>query len=415
MSEHTHTAPGKAARPGRIALMLPRFSRYGGAEQFGYRLAGALAARGHEVDFICGRQDAEPPAGVRVISVGRPPGFKAVKLLWYLLRAEQARKKGNYDLCISLGKNLNQDLIRMGGGPLEVFWEKTARAAPPGLRRSLKHMRRRLSPASGIVKWVEKRQFTAHSEVLAVSHLVREWLLAAHPELDPARVGVIYNRPDLDRFYPPSQEERALARRALAELCGFAPEMEASAAAPDTHALSRPENAAPVLIGTASTNFELKGVAPLIRALALLPEHARLLVAGGRDASAYLRLAASLGLEKRVHFCGRLDDMPAFYRGLDIFILPTFYDACSNAVLEALASGLKVISGKDNGSAYFLEKDALLDDPGDHQAMAAKLLESMAKPRPAPFVWPEKLPSGMEAFVAEVERKLEEKHPAAQE
>ena len=80
------------AREARIAIMLPRFSRYGGVEQFGCRLAEALAARGHTVDFICARQEAEAPAGVNVIAVGRPPGLKVVKMLWFLIRAERIRR-----------------------------------------------------------------------------------------------------------------------------------------------------------------------------------------------------------------------------------------------------------------------------------------------------------------------------------
>jgi UDP-glucose:(heptosyl)LPS alpha-1,3-glucosyltransferase len=230
--------------------------------------------------------------------------------------------------------------------------------------------------------------------VLAVSHLVRDWLLSAHPGLDPARVGVVYNKPDLTRFYPPSAEQRLFARQRLAASHGFVLEHEGMES---------------VLIGTASTNFELKGVAPLIRAFKPLPAHARLLVAGGRDPDAYQKLADSLGLGQRVHFCGRVDDMPAWYRALDIFILPTFYDACSNAVLEALASGCKVISSRDNGSAYFLDESALLDDPSDPKAMTDPLRLVMDQPRPPAFCWPEELPSGIEAFVAVVEKKLEEK------
>jgi UDP-glucose:(heptosyl)LPS alpha-1,3-glucosyltransferase len=71
------------------------------------------------------------------------------------VRAEEKRRAGDYDLSISLGKNLGQDLIRMGGGPLGVFWEKSARAMPRGLARNAKGLRRRLSPANRIIQWVE--------------------------------------------------------------------------------------------------------------------------------------------------------------------------------------------------------------------------------------------------------------------
>lgn len=384
----------EAMRPGRIALMLPRFSQYGGVEQFGFRLAALLAERGHQVDFLCARQEAEAPPGVRVLALGRPRGLKSFKLFWFLVRSEMWRRREKYDLSVSLGKNFGQDLIRMGGGPLSVFWEKSIRALPPGPARFFKSLRRRLSPANMLILLTEKRQFTAHSEVIAVSHLVRDWLLQAYPALRPEKVRVIYNRPDPERFCPPLPGERAEARQALLERCR-------------PGAPARPGDA--VFIGTACTNFQLKGVGPLVRAMSGLPERAHLFVAGGRDASAYMALARSLGLERRVHFCGRVDDMPAFYRALNIFILPTYYDACSNAVLEALASGCAVISGKDNGSAFFLEKEAVLDDPGDVEAMAARLRLFMERPAPPPFVWPEGLESGIEAFADRIEEIMAEK------
>ena len=384
------TPEAAPARDGhaRVAIMLPKFSRYGGVEQFGYRLAEGLASRGHAVDFICAKQEADAPAGVRVLPVGRPPGGRFVKMLWFLIGAERLRRAGDYDLSVSLGKTWQQDLSRMGGGPLRVFWERSERALPEGRPRLLKRLARRFSPANRLTLFLEKRQFHATSDVIAVSHLVRDWLLEAHPALDPDRVSVIYNRPDTSRFTPPTPEERARAREKLAAACGAV--------------LS--ENS--VVIGTASTNFQLKGVEPLIRALALLPEHTALFVAGGRDGGAYKKLARVLGVEDRVFFCGKVDDMPAFYRALDMFILPTFYDACSNAVLEALASGCKTLSGSSNGSAFFLPPEAVLDDPGDHEAMAERLTLFMERPAPPPFAWPDDVPSGLEAFMDALEARI---------
>lgn len=377
-------------RRARIAIMLPRFSRYGGVEQFGCRLAEGLAGRGHAVDFICARKEADAPAGVRVLTVGRPPGGRFVKMVWFLIGAERLRKAGRYDLAVSLGKTWNQNLSRMGGGPLRVFWELSERALPEGRARLLKRLARRLSPANRLTLFLEQRQFTAQSDVIAVSHLVRDWLLRAHPTLEPGRVDVIYNRPDTSRFSPPTAAGRAASRKALAASCGA----------------SFPEEREPVCIGTASTNFQLKGVGPLIKALALLPEHVLLFVAGGRDSGGYKKLARSLGVGDRVFFLGKVDDMPAFYRALDVFILPTFYDACSNAVLEALASGCRTLTSASNGAAYFLPPDAVLADPGDVEAMAEKLALAMERPAPPPFAWPDTVPNGLEAFMDALEKRL---------
>ena len=378
------------SKAGRIAVLHPRFSHYGGTEQFGFRLAGELARRGHQVDFICARREVDPPEGVRVLPVGRPPGFRFLKMLWFLIRAEGLRKRGDYDLSIALGKTWNQDVIRAAGGPLANFWEKSEPALPPGLPRLIKRVQRWLLPSNWLIRLIEWRQFNGKSEVIAVSHLIRDWLLEAYPPLVPAQVKVVYNRPSQVRFSPPSLSERAVARAALA-----------------SYAESAMEGAVePVFIGTAATNFGHKGVRSLLSALALLPEQAMLFVAGGREHGDCMKLAEELGVADRVVFCGRVDDMPLFYRGLDIFILPTFHDACSNVVLEALASGCKTISTSGNGASFFLEPEAVLSDPGDVAEMAKRLRLFMERPAPPPFVWPEDVDSGVESFVDHIERAL---------
>lgn len=358
----------------RLAVVMPRLSGYGGAEGFGLRLAGALARSGYAVDFVCARQETEAPAGVRVLRVGRF-GTKFFKNLWFTLAADRVARCGGYDLVLGLGKTLNQDVLRVGGGPLPVFWRLSKRAWPAGPARAWKMLRRRLSPANWLSLAVEARQARSARVVVCVSELVRDWLLEAHPGLAQRDVRVIYNRPDLERFHPLSGEDRAALRRAAGVGEGD------------------------VLLATAGTNFALKGVEPLLRALALLPPHFRLHVAGGRGAGRYLRLARDLGLEGRVRFLGRVEDMPAFYNTADVFCLATFYDACSNAVLEALACGCRVISSALNGSAAFLPPEAVFPDPADHRALARALAAAADRPRPGAFAWPAHTASGLEPYL----------------
>jgi UDP-glucose:(heptosyl)LPS alpha-1,3-glucosyltransferase len=383
-----------AAKHARIAVLLPRFSLYGGVEQFGYRLAEGLAGRGHSVDFICSRQETPAPPGVRVISTGRPPGFRLFKMLCFLIRAERLRAKGAYDLTVGLGKSLRQDLIRMGGGPLKIFRKLSERAVPSGYKRAAKALFRRLSPSNLLILFLERRVFGPESRVIAVSDLTREQLLSAYPALDPDKVAVVYNRPDAARFRPPSPVERSEARRAL--LRSYAPHLAGN---PDEY----------ILIGTASTNFRLKGVDSLIRATALLPDNVLLLTAGGRKAAAYLNPARSSGIEQRIVFMGKTEDMPAFYRALDLFALPTFYDACSNAVLEALASGCRTLSSSADGASFFLDKEAVLEDPADVEELARRIMLLLGKPAPAGFNPPPGIACGLDAFMDRVECMLEER------
>jgi UDP-glucose:(heptosyl)LPS alpha-1,3-glucosyltransferase len=334
----------------RGALMLPNLSRYGGAEQFGYRLAGYLAACGDfDVTFVCARQDGPPPEGVRVIRLGRPVPGKLGKTLWFALAAEFVRRREKFDVTVGLGKTARQDIARLSGGPTGPFWDHSIKAFDPGLPRVMKSLSRRISPGKQLSRAVEGMLMRNTRLLVANSHFVRDLTVAAFPFLRAEDIPVIYNQPDLGRFHPGPAEDRPALRQRFA--------LPAEGA----------------LIVTAGTNFRLKGVHVLIRALALLPTSFHLAVAGGRGSSEMLALAKSLGVHDRVRFLGRVDDMPALYRAADIFVLNTFYDACANAVLEALACGLPVVSTACNGSSAFLLPEAVLPDPADHARLAERI------------------------------------------
>lgn len=378
----------------RIAVVLPRLSRYGGVEQFAFRLAQALADTRdcqHEVDFICARVESPPPVGVRAVVVGRVGGFSWIKLLWFLVGAERARRRGGYDLVISLGKSWNQDLLRVGGGPQRNFWRLSERAWPAGLPRWGKRLRRALSPANWLTRLVDNRQYRSGCRIICVSETVADWVRQEYPERPAPEV--IYNLPDLAKYRPPFPEERRQCRQALLAAGQTLPMPDACGKTPGEDGL--------VCIGTAASNFALKGTHVLIRALALLPERFRLYVAGGRSSRACQRLAAGLGVEKRLVFLGRVENMRAFYHGLDLFALPSFYDACSNAVLEAAACGLPTLSSASNGSSVFLPPDRILPDPGDADALAARLL-ALSREAAAPLHLPPDLPAGLDAWLAAI-------------
>jgi UDP-glucose:(heptosyl)LPS alpha-1,3-glucosyltransferase len=365
----------------KIAIMLPKLSHYGGVEGFAWRLAKALG-REYEVDFICSRKETAPPQGVRVICVGRPFMGKFVKILWFAAAAEWIRRKGDYDLSIGLGNTVCQDILRISGGPTRIFWKHSIRAYPKGFARTWKMIRRRLSPANHLVLLIEKLQIRFSRQVIANSDLVKDWILEAFPHLSPHTVDVIYNQPDLQKFSPVAPSDTRQARQQL----GIFEDKR--------------------IIATAGTNFMLKGIGPLIRCLAYLPADTMLLVAGGRHNEKYQRLARKIGVDERVRFLGKVDDMVTFYQASDMFILLSFYDACSNAVLEALASGLPVISTRTNGSSFFLPETAIVDPsihPSDLAATIAKIFDSR---QATSFTFPDHLQAGLDPYVHKVKTIL---------
>jgi UDP-glucose:(heptosyl)LPS alpha-1,3-glucosyltransferase len=65
------------------------------------------------------------------------------------------------------------------------------------------------------------------------------------------------------------------------------------------------------------------------------------------------------------------------YAAADIFLLPTLYDPFSNACLEALASGLPVITTRDNGFSEIIENGvhgSIINDASEIDAIRQALL-----------------------------------------
>lgn len=75
-------------------------------------------------------------------------------------------------------------------------------------------------------------------------------------------------------------------------------------------------------------------------------------------------------------------EMPALYAQCDVFVLPTFFEGFSLAVLEALAAGLPVITTPNSGAENVLVSPALgrIVPTGDCDALVAALRDSMREP-----------------------------------
>ncbi len=104
-----------------------------------------------------------------------------------------------------------------------------------------------------------------------------------------------------------------------------------------------------------------------------------LLIAGsGPQKDELLKLVEELGLQDSVSFVGRLGpgEIELFYRDADIMLNPTTVDNMPNSVLEALASGLPIITTDVGGIPYIVEdeKTALMVPVGDDNAMARQIV-----------------------------------------
>jgi glycosyltransferase involved in cell wall biosynthesis len=109
---------------------------------------------------------------------------------------------------------------------------------------------------------------------------------------------------------------------------------------------ARPEQEAPVRFGTLGTVKPIKGTDLLVDAFMQFDPTARveLLIAGLIDRPWAEALRARASRDTRIQFVGRLSDASRFLSSLDVFVLPSRSEGMSNALLEAMASGLPCIA-----------------------------------------------------------------------
>ena len=139
----------------------------------------------------------------------------------------------------------------------------------------------------------------------------------------------------------------------------------------------------PVRIGTAALIHPRKGLEDLIKAVHVLEEtDVELHIAGepGREANEeYFNRLKSLvddyDLNSAVVFHGWVDDMPAFYTGLDIFVLPSYNEGIPGSVREAMAMELPIVATDVGGTADVVVDDetGFLVDPGDVYSLSSCL------------------------------------------
>jgi UDP-glucose:(heptosyl)LPS alpha-1,3-glucosyltransferase len=311
--------------PLRIALTAPRLDpESGGLARWVGQFAAHLGRRGHDVHLV--GFEAGPVAVDAEAHRLRDPGDP-----WARARAVAAcLGRLRPDLVHDSGVAPHADVFQPATGS-ERLSERAVIAAGNPCRRlkarlSPKVFRRHRAMAS-----LERHQCRRAGAVIAMSALVRDLLLDLHP-LPARRIQVIHNGVDTQIFHPEARRRRRLdARRQL----GMGDE--------------------PLFLLVAH-NLLLKGADTAIAALARLPAgcRARLVIAGGDADVPWRRRVRRAGLDGRVLFLGPGQDIPLLHAAADALVHPSRWDACSLVTIEAMASGLPVITTPCNGAGELI-------------------------------------------------------------
>jgi glycosyltransferase involved in cell wall biosynthesis len=120
------------------------------------------------------------------------------------------------------------------------------------------------------------------------------------------------------------------------------------------------------------------------RARELEPFDASLVCVGDRGPGDFKvrQLAQQLGVGDRVRLAGHVahEALPAIYQGATLFLYPTLYEGFGLPVVEAMASGVAVVTSKSSALREIAEGYAHLVDPLDVEDMARAIARCMADP-----------------------------------
>jgi glycosyltransferase involved in cell wall biosynthesis len=337
----------------KIAIVTHRFAKGEGQGRVNYEVARYAAEAGHAVTCVAHDVAADLRAHPNITHVVMPSGVDPIALVGNVRFAEATNRwltahRDDFDVIVSNGCNTFFPSDVSAVHFVHSAWRRSpvhAAKVESGPRAWYQGLYSAVN-----AQW-EKRALRRVRSMVAVSTKVRDELVALGLPSD--RIHVIHNGVDLQDFSPGRVDRTALGLPPNAVLGLFAGG-----------------------IGTPRKNLDT-----VLRALQSVPD-LHLAVLGPTEGSPYPALARQLGVDDRVHFLGYRTDVPDLMRAADLLAFPSRYEACSLVLLEALASGLPIVTAETAGGAELVDTDCgfVLPDPDDTQALAAVLQQLVASP-----------------------------------
>lgn len=87
----------------------------------------------------------------------------------------------------------------------------------------------------------------------------------------------------------------------------------------------------------------------------VLPNAILIIIGGGEKEYELKKLAYKYNLEKKIFFCGSLNNAGKYIKAFDIFTLPSRYEGLSITLIEALNSGVPILASAVGGNAELLD------------------------------------------------------------
>jgi UDP-glucose:(heptosyl)LPS alpha-1,3-glucosyltransferase len=327
----------------KIAIIRKKYNPYGGAERYLQLLSEALVRQGHEVHILSNHWVQKGDAGIVFHRVPMLGGLSLFKVWSFPVACRRRLRTLAGAVVFSNERLFRQDIFRASDG-VHRTWLRIRSQQASFLRR-LSFLLNPLHLSVRFFDWyIYNRR--AFGKIIAPSHFIKNDILRNYPRVREEDIRVIYNGVDLERFHP---RNKSRYREAVHKELGLLP--------------------ATRLMLFVGTGFERKGLMAAVEALRHLPETIRLLVIGKGNPKRFRKQAERWGVGERVLFLGGVaEGVERYYGAADLLVAPTLYEPMANVILEAMATGIAVVTTRASGNSEVVDEGRcgwLLDNPRD--------------------------------------------------
>lgn len=313
----------------KLAFCLYKYFPHGGLQRDFLRIGLECQRRGHQVKVYTLSWRGEVPEGfdVRIVPVAALTNHTLYERFSRYMKA--ALEKDPVDCVIGINKMPDLDVYYAA----DSCYEEKAQSQRSWLYRLLPRYRH--------FSRFEKAVFggSSRTEILMISQMQKQFF-DRHYRTRDERIRFLPPGISKDRIAPPDIMAR---RRAMRRKLGLQDDER--------------------LLLMVGSGFVKKGLKRALYALRSLPrgerKKTRFLVIGEDNPAPFLRLAAVLGVRKRLTILSGRDDVPDFLFAADLLILPALDEAAGIVILEAIVAGLPVLATDNCGYARYIVESGM--------------------------------------------------------
>ena len=349
----------------------------GGTGSYVYYLSRELMKNGYDINIVTGAQETKdvkvsPQLSINFLRIPKVPIVKSFMFAGSSYRKLNATRDAvNADVThvnLPLVPNfaVPPDFGKARVSTVHSTWKGEAEAIRGEPYSRLNSNEKFLVSFNWFLRIFERKMIERSSRLIAVSDFTRRELMQYY-HVSEEKIRVIHNGVDTVKFRPATDK-----RKVKAEL-GF-----------------NPDDPAIVSVGRL---YARKGLFTLIESMPAVVRkfpRAKFIISGKGQKDEMQKLishATQLGVRNNIVFTGYFPDakLPKLYQAADVFAFSTFYEHHPFAVLEAMSTGLPMVTTKVGGIPETITngKDGFMCDPFRPKQFSDKILYLLEHPEEA--------------------------------